>query len=149
MNKWVIALLIAALLALFTLAIAFPPVPVDDPIAAAKELLVKNDIPVPPYTIEVVHSRPSTANVDVAAWVYSGTHVIFILDTTPTWKDAKAGDEGALEVLAAMIVHEGVHASGDMSENDAYDAEIAALEKMGADHALVEGVERAKEDALR
>jgi hypothetical protein len=148
MNKKLIIGAIVGVALLLSLAFVFPSRPNADPIASAKQLLLSHGIEVPPYTIELTDQRPKTATSDVAMWVYMDTQVIWVLTTTPIWSGAKAGDAGDIMILAAMLVHEGVHAGGDSDEAHAYDAEIEALDRMGADQSLIDGVQRAKEEAL-
>jgi hypothetical protein len=147
-NKKLIVGAIALVLVVVFLAWQFPSKPVADPIASAKQLLVESHIPVPPYPVELVDFRPASVPAEVAMWVYVHTQVIWVLTTTTTYTSAKAGDRGSLMLLAAMLVHEGVHAAGNPNEGPAYDAEIDALKKMGADQTLIQLVAHTKETAL-
>jgi hypothetical protein len=120
-----------------------------DPLPAATKLLADAEIPVPPYLIRTLDVRPVQASREAAAFVYEDDDTIFILTDTVIWDDASYGDETALKNLAAIIVHEGVHASGNPSEKDAYDAQIDALERLNAPQNLIDGVRKAEEDKLR
>lgn len=103
-----------------------------DPVPAAVGLLEDAGIAVPPYEIRALDVRPARASREAAAFVYEDSDVIFILTDTGIWDNACWGDRTSLINLAAIIVHEGVHASGNSSEKDAYDAQIDALERLDA-----------------
>jgi hypothetical protein len=98
-------------------------------LVCALELLYRSSSSFPP--IVLLDTRPDDVTVTAEAFVRRNPDAIFLMTTTPAFRDAQRGNNDALRKIASILVHEEWHLRYGPSEKHAYEAQLTALMRMG------------------
>ena len=117
-------------------------------IVCALALLGRSEKSMPPITL--VEAPPKHASIQAEAFVTLPEARIFVVTTSPTFRDAMASrstcrESTPLKKLASILVHEEWHVLHGRDEGEAYYAQLRTLLRLGvpADNATYRGVQRA------
>jgi hypothetical protein len=86
--------------------------------------------------IELVDTPPPDVSPQAQAFVRRGTPTIYLLTSTPVFKEAARARDACgayqeLRILAAILVHEEWHLRNGSDERGAYEAQLTALNRLG------------------
>jgi hypothetical protein len=122
-------------------------------LVCALELLSGTVRELPP--IHLVDTLPIDANAGVEGFVRLDPPAIFLVTSSPAFRDAAAaeyrcGHRMALRKIASIIVHEFWHVKHGADERGAYEAQLMALVRMnaGPHTPMYEGVARSMRHVL-
>lgn len=93
--------------------------------------------------------RPAGVPENVAGFVVPGYPAIYIATWSDTYGAAMRGDKDSEMLLAGEIAHEAAHVANGPDENQAYDAGISLLNRIGASQGLIDRVRAAKASVAR
>jgi hypothetical protein len=96
----------------------------------ALDLLGRSPESLPP--IKLVERPIAGASLTVEAYVLSDSPVIYIVTSTPAFRDARCEDRSSLVKLASIIAHEEWHVRRGTDERGAYEAQLMTLMTLGA-----------------
>jgi hypothetical protein len=83
-------------------------------------------------SIQFVASPPPGVSVNAEAFVHEGGGVIYLITSSPGFRDARCGDRPSLVRLAAILAHEEWHVRHGPDERSAYQAQLMMLMRLGA-----------------
>ena len=118
-------------------------------ITCALSLLGRSERSMPPITL--VEAPPKHASIQTEAFVSLPEPRIFVVTSSPTFRDAMAvrarstcSESAPLKKLASILVHEEWHVLHGSDESGAYYAQLTALIRLGVppDNNLYRGVQR-------
>jgi hypothetical protein len=116
-------------------------------ITCALALLGRSERTMPRITL--VEAPPKHASIQTEAFVSLPDPHIFVVTSSPTFRDAMASrsacsESGPLKKLASILVHEEWHLLHGSDESGAYYAQLTALIRLGVppDNNLYRGVQR-------
>ena len=98
-------------------------------LACALEMLLRSAATFPP--IVLIDTRPADVSTAAEAFVRRNPDTIYILTSSFTFRAAQAGDRGAVQKLASILVHEEWHLKHGPDERKAYEAQLTALLSFG------------------
>src|SRR5687767_10092544 len=98
-------------------------------LVCALEMLFRSAATFPP--IVLIDTRPADVSAAAEAFVRRNPDTIYILTSSFTFRAAEAGDRGALQKLASILVHEEWHLKHGPDERGAYQAQLTALLSLG------------------
>jgi hypothetical protein len=86
--------------------------------------------------IELVDTPPVDVSPQAQAYVRRGDHTIYLLTSTPIFREAASSRDAcasgtALKILAAILVHEEWHLRRGADERGAYEAQLTTLNRLG------------------
>jgi hypothetical protein len=87
--------------------------------------------------IKLVDSAPRGASRNVEGFLTRDPDTIYLVTSTPHFRDAQRGDLDALRQIASVIVHEEWHLLHGADEKSAYEAQLTTLTWLGASSNLV------------
>lgn len=116
-------------------------------ITCALALLGRSERTMPPITL--VEAPPKHASIMTEAFVSLPEPRIFVVTSSPTFRDAMASrsacsESAPLKKLASILVHEEWHLRHGSDESGAYYAQLTALIRLGVppDNMVYRGVQR-------
>jgi hypothetical protein len=98
-------------------------------VVCALEMLFRSAATFPP--IVLIDTRPADVSAAAEAFVRRNPDTIYILTSSFTFRAAEAGDRGALQKLASILVHEEWHLEHGPDEQGAYEAQLTTLLSLG------------------
>ena len=105
-------------------------------LVCALDLLGRSPEALPPITL--LDAAPRAASPTAVGFVVRGERRIFLITSSDAFRTARAaqhrcGEQDALRTIASVIVHEEWHVRYGADERGAYEAQLLALIRMGAD----------------
>ncbi len=98
-------------------------------LVCALEMLLRSAATFPP--IVLIDTRPDDVSAAAEAFVRRSPDTIYVLTSSSTFRAAQAGDRGALQKLASILVHEEWHLTHGPDERAAYQAQLTTLLALG------------------
>ena len=98
-------------------------------LVCALEMLLRSAATFPP--IVLIDTRPADVSPAAEAFVRRNPDAIYVLKSSFTFRAAQAGDRGALQKLASILVHEEWHLKHGQDERAAYQAQLTTLLSLG------------------
>jgi hypothetical protein len=98
-------------------------------LVCALELLGRPASDFPP--IVLIDTRPDDVTVTAEAFVRRGPDTIYLMTSTPIFREAQRGRDDALKKIASIVVHEEWHIKNGPDERRAYEAQLVALMRLG------------------
>ena len=98
-------------------------------LVCALEMLFRSAASFPP--IVLIDTRPAEVSPAAEAFVRRNPNTIYVLKSSFTFRAAQAGDRGALQKLASILVHEEWHLKHGPDERGAYQAQLTTLLALG------------------
>ena len=95
-----------------------------------------------PVPIKLVEAAPRGASPFVQGYLLRDPNTIYLVTTTPHFRDAQRGDADALRQIASVIVHEQWHVTHGDDEQAAYEAQLTTLNALGASTNLMSVVRK-------
>lgn len=81
--------------------------------------------------IVLLDTRPPDVSSTAEAFVRHAPDTIYLLTSTPVFREAQAGHRDALVKVASILAHEQWHIRNGDDEEGAYQAQLMALSMMG------------------
>lgn len=98
-------------------------------VVCALDLLYRPASSFPP--IVLIETRPDDVSVTAEAFVRRNPDTIYLITSSPTFRDAQARRRDALLKLASILVHEEWHIRHGPDERRAYEAQLTVLLSLG------------------
>ena len=123
-------------------------------VACALSLLGRSEKTFPPITL--VEAPPKHASILADAFVSLPDPHIFVVTSSPTFRDAMASrstcsESATMKKLASILAHEQWHVLHGPDESGAYYAQLTTLLRLGVppDNNLYRGVQRSMQAVLK
>lgn len=123
-------------------------------VACALSLLGRSERTMPPITL--VEAPPKHASIQAEAFVSLPDPHIYLVTSSPTFRDAMAGrstcsESATMKKLASILAHEEWHVRHGSDESGAYYAQLITLLRLGVppDNNVYRGVQRSMQAVLK
>jgi hypothetical protein len=81
--------------------------------------------------VEVLATPPFDVSSNAEAFVRRGDATIYVVASSPAFREARCGDNRSLIRLASVLVHEEWHVRNGSDERGAYEAQLLAILRLG------------------